>query len=114
MKSNINEMAVFFKSLGDPTRIKILNLLKLYSNLCVSMVAQKIGITQPAVSQHLRILKNAGILEAERMGFHMHYHINPDIFEKYGLKIDKIIDQNIIKLDMEENCKNSRKTVKKS
>jgi len=109
MKSNINEMASFFKSLGDPTRIKILNLLKLFSNLCVSMVAQKLGITQPAVSQHLRILKNAGILEGKRMGYHMHYQINKEVFEKFGLNMDKIIDQNFKKCEMEESCKNNPK-----
>ncbi|MBN2545029.1 MAG: helix-turn-helix transcriptional regulator [Spirochaetes bacterium] len=107
MNNNIDKSAFFFKTLGDPTRIKILNLLKLYGNLCVGIMAQKLGITQPAVSQHLRILKNAGIVEASRIGFHVHYKINDDAFEKYGLKIEKIIDQDFKKCEMDEKCKNN-------
>ncbi|WP_093793979.1 ArsR/SmtB family transcription factor [Sporomusa acidovorans] len=43
---------------------------------CVSDVAQQLGISQPAASQHIKILKNVGILEENRRGFRVFYTIN--------------------------------------
>ena len=94
----INQTADFYKALGDPTRLKILNLLLSYNNtLCVGMLAQKLEITQSAVSQHLKILKHNGIVESKRMGFQVHYQVKNDIFEQFGIKLESIltkVDQN--------------------
>jgi ArsR family transcriptional regulator len=70
-------MADMFKALSDPTRLKIINLLKESQNLCVGVIAEKTGMSQPAISQHLKILKTAGILDARKMGLEVHYSINP-------------------------------------
>lgn len=107
MSENINELANFFKALSDPTRIKLLRIMLSYNNLCVGMIAKKLDITQPAVSQHLKILKNAGIVKSNRMGFHIHYSVNNDIFKEFGLKTDKIKAQNIQNCESEKKCKSS-------
>lgn len=91
MTNNIIKTADFFKALGDSTRIKILKLLLSHDNLCVGMIAYKLNITQPAVSQHLKILKTNGIVEGKRTGFNIHYKIKGDIFKKYGIELAKII-----------------------
>jgi ArsR family transcriptional regulator len=70
-------MADLFKALSDPTRLKIINLLTESQNLCVGIIAEKTGMSQPAISQHLKVLKTAGILDARKMGLEMHYSINP-------------------------------------
>jgi DNA-binding transcriptional ArsR family regulator len=95
MANNINKTADFFKAIGDPTRIKILKLLLSGKKLCVSMIAFKLNITQPAVSQQLKVLKLNGIVEGIRKGFKMHYRVNEDIFEKYGIDLKKIIEIKI-------------------
>jgi ArsR family transcriptional regulator len=69
-------MADMFKALSDPTRLKIINLLTESQNLCVGIIAEKTGMSQPAISQHLKVLKTAGILDARKMGPEMHYSIN--------------------------------------
>lgn len=91
MSDNITKTAEFFKALGESTRIKILRLLLSYDNLCVGMIAYKLKITQPAVSQHLKILKTCGIVEGKRTGFSIHYSVKEDIFKKFGIELAKIL-----------------------
>jgi len=75
-----------FKALGDASRLKILRLIsKNANNLCVGMIAGKLDISQPAVSQHLKVLKNTGLVIADRKGYHIHYSVNTKALEKYGI-----------------------------
>ena len=89
MKKDIMEVSNIFKALGDPTRLKLLGLMSRTERLCVGMLANKLGITQSAVSQHLKVLKQVELVTFERMGFHMHYSINMNTIKKY--KLDKNI-----------------------
>ena len=75
------EQAQLFAALADPTRLKLLQFLCLQNPPgchCVNSLSQLIGITQPAVSQHLRVLKSVGLVTGERRGFRMHYQIDPE------------------------------------
>lgn len=91
MKDKTHALAKIFKALSDPTRLKILKVLMSHKHsVCVGMIAQKVGISQPAVSQHLRILKNVGILEAHRAGFHVHYIFDPNILHQHKILIDEL------------------------
>ena len=91
MKEKAQKMADVFKALGDPTRLKILKVLMSRKHpFCVGMIAAKVGISQPAVSQHLRVLKNVGILDAHRAGFHVHYIFNPHVLRHHKDLIDEL------------------------
>ena len=71
--------AAIFSALADPTRLKLVKLLSQQHTpeaLCVNALAQRIGITQSAVSQHLRILKNNGLVTGQRRGYYVHYVVN--------------------------------------
>jgi ArsR family transcriptional regulator len=74
-----NELAGVFKALGDPTRLAIFKMLSANpeSKLCVCAIAARLQITQSAVSQHLRALKNAGLVTPNRDGFRVHYSVQP-------------------------------------
>lgn len=80
MRDLVVKMAEVFKALGDPTRLRILRILA--SNpeqkVCVGCIAERLGISQPAVSQHLKVLKNVGLAEPNREGFRVHYAINSE------------------------------------
>ena len=107
MNNSVENTADIFKALGDPSRLKIIKLILLKgNNLCVGMIAHKLGISQPAISQHLKILKNAGLVEAERMGFHIHYRIKKDALDNYGINITELLNAINIKYKQEENCEN--------
>ena len=76
----LKEQAALFAALADPTRLKLLQILCHQSPpgcRCVNNLSQIMGITQPAVSQHLRVLKSVGLITGERRGFRMHYQIDP-------------------------------------
>ena len=71
----MEEITRIFKALSDPTRFKIFFLLSRKS-LCVKALVSLLQISQPAVSQHLNVLKQANLVTAERKGYWMHYSVN--------------------------------------
>lgn len=68
------KVAETFKQIADASRLRILYLL-CHSEQCVSNIAAAVGMTDPAVSFHLRRLKTAGILESRRDGKEVYYRI---------------------------------------
>jgi len=79
------EQAAVFSALADPTRLRLVKLLCRQRDpnaLCVNALACLLGVTQSAVSQHLRVLKAIGLVKGERRGYHIHYFINQDVLEK--------------------------------
>ena len=67
-----------FSALGDSTRYKIVKLLKTKPELCVSEVADKIGISTAGVSQHMKILEQSGLVRPQRMGQKTCYQLQAD------------------------------------
>lgn len=59
----------------DATRFRLLELL-LEHHYCVKALAKKMGISEPAVSQHMKILKKCGIVKGVKIGYQMHYQID--------------------------------------
>lgn len=78
--------------LGDKTRFKIFKLLTTHDEMCVTDIAQELGITLSAVSQHFRNFEMAGLVDKERMGQKICYTLKNDDFvnELVKLVIKKI------------------------
>lgn len=66
-----------FRALSVEKRAEIIRLLA-ERTLCVGALSNLLGISAGAVSQHLRILKDAGLVEADRRGYFIHYRLSPD------------------------------------
>jgi DNA-binding transcriptional ArsR family regulator len=84
IEEKTKEQAAVFAVLSDPTRLELVKLLLRQQNsyaLCVNALASLLGVTQSAVSQHLRILKSVGLVKGERRGYHIHYFINSEALE---------------------------------
>ena len=79
-----------FKTLSVDTRIKIIEMLKAKGPLCVNAIAKSIGVTQSAISQHLKILKSMRLVTAKRKGYWIHYCLDEDILEDCRQKLNKI------------------------
>lgn len=86
----IENIVEVFKALSDPTRLRLIKLLNECQAgvckggpLCVNALAHQLGVTQSAVSQHLRILRQAGLVRGARNGAFMHYSLDPDGLDKY-------------------------------
>ena len=109
-KDIVIEMSEVFKALGDPTRLRIIRILvsKMESDLSVSDMANKLGITQPAASQHIKILKNVGILESRRDGYYIYYDVDVDVLEEYKENIDSLFKMAFTKCENYGKCKGHR------
>ncbi len=71
------DLAEFFKVFGDSTRIRILYAL-LDSEMCVGDLAELLGLTQPACSHQLRVLKNNKLVRFRREGKVIYYSLSDD------------------------------------
>jgi ArsR family transcriptional regulator len=79
------ELLSFFTALADSTRLKLIKLLCEQHEpgaLCVNALAYSLGVTQSAVSQHMRVLRAAGLVKSKRYGYHIHYFINQDVLQR--------------------------------
>ena len=86
VQQNTEEQIALFGALADPTRLRLVKLLcrqRVPDALCVNALAASLGISQSAVSQHLRVLKSIGLVKGERRGYHIHYFINHEALERY-------------------------------
>ena len=75
------EPSEIFKVLSVETRVKILELLKAHGPSGAKDIAATIGVTTAAVSQHLKILKQAGLVRSERKGYWIPYSIDEKAME---------------------------------
>ncbi|VBB08825.1 arsr-type transcription regulator hth motif [Lucifera butyrica] len=73
-------IADIFKALGDDTRIEIVRML-MGQSLCVCDIIDAFNLTQPAISHHLKILKQAGIIDDSKEGKWVFYSINAAAFQ---------------------------------
>jgi len=89
-KLDSEKLACIFKVFSVETRIRMLELLKDRS-LCVNALARTLNITSAAVSQHLRILRSANMLKAEKRGYFVHYSINGKAVEKLKSIMEKFL-----------------------
>jgi DNA-binding transcriptional ArsR family regulator len=79
-----SKQAELFKVLAVDSRIRIIELLKQKGPLGSNEMSEMLGITPSAVSQHLKILKHAGLVRNERKGYWIPYEIDPVALEKCG------------------------------
>lgn len=91
----IEELAEIFRALSDPTRLRLVGLLAKRGAPgraeevcsggppCVNALAHRRGVTQSAVSQHLRVLRHAGLVRGRRHGTFVHYALDADGLERY-------------------------------
>lgn len=87
------ELARVFKALGAPSRLRILKLIR-DRKLCVNAITQQLDISQSAVSQHLAVLKEAGLVISDRYGSIVHYELNRKRFAECNLSMDKLVGGN--------------------
>lgn len=82
----IRDLALFYKALGDETRLQLVALLARQRPghaLCVGRLAHDLGVTPSAVSQHLRVLKDLGLVQAHRQGYRLHYYLDAERLSRY-------------------------------
>ncbi len=88
----MNQLLKVLKALADETRMKILTLL-LTNDFCVGALARNIGISEAAVSQHLQVLRKAGVIKGEKRGYFTHYYADKEMLKDTANKIINIASQ---------------------
>jgi ArsR family transcriptional regulator len=90
MINRIQTLAEVLRAISDLKRMKIIKMLasNMQDTLCVSDVAIKLGISQPAASQHIKVLKSIGVLTENRKGFRVYYSINHSMLFEIKKEID--------------------------
>jgi|SRR5579862_6546245 len=71
-------LAARFKALGDPTRVAIVNRLAAAEEVCVCDFVAALDLAQPTVSHHLKVLRDAGLVESSRRGTWAYYRLVPE------------------------------------
>ena len=83
------DLAKLFNALGDPTRFRMVQLIRKQPSICVSELASEVGITPAGASQHLTVLEDVGLLKPYRDGKKVCYEIEDDAENKALLKLMK-------------------------
>lgn len=90
----MEQVAEMFKGLGDPTRVRILYLLS-QAELCVHDLAQLLGVTQPAVSHHLRLLRMLRLVRTRRAGRAIYYALDDEhVLQLFRCGHDHVLHQS--------------------
>ncbi len=76
------DIARIFKVLSVDTRVRIVGLLK-SDVLCVGALADRLDVSPPAVSQHLRVLRDADVVVSEKRGNYVHYRVNEETLARW-------------------------------
>jgi DNA-binding transcriptional ArsR family regulator len=83
-------LARLLKVLADETRLRIVRVLK-GRVLCVGAIASHLDVTQGAVSQHLRVMRDAGLVIDEKRGYYVHYRLNEQTLVRWRKQIDELL-----------------------
>jgi DNA-binding transcriptional ArsR family regulator len=85
-----DELARLLKVLAVGTRLRIMQVLK-GRTLCVGALASHLDVTQGAVSQHLRIMRDAGLVIDQKRGYYVHYRLNERTVGRWRMRIDELL-----------------------
>jgi ArsR family transcriptional regulator len=100
----MDNTTLVLKAVADETRMQIMKLL-LKHNHCVGALARRLGLTEAAISQHLKVLREAGLLIGEKRGYFMHYDVDREQLKALAAEFEELaaIERELCKPD-EENC----------
>jgi ArsR family transcriptional regulator len=79
-------LAQMFKALADPVRLRLVSLIGAHQGgeVCVCELTEAFELTQPTISHHLKVLREAGIITSERRGTWVYYRLEPAALERMG------------------------------
>jgi ArsR family transcriptional regulator len=76
-------MAAVAKALGDPVRVQLIDVLRKHAGkVCVCELVPLFDLSQPTVSHHLKVLRDAGLVDSERRGLWAYYYVLPDALKE--------------------------------
>ncbi len=91
MNAEFTSLSRELKIMGDEKRFMIIRLL-LEHDLCVEALAQRVDISKSAVSQHLKVLRDAGLVRGEKRGYFTHYSVERERIQKIAAQLNTMAE----------------------
>lgn len=107
--SGLKKTTRILKALADENRVRILYLLRERENLCVCEIREIIGLSQPTISSHLKLLENNELVTFNKDGKWVNYSMNPNL----DIKIKQIIDSVFLMIKTDNGVKKDQNRVNK-
>lgn len=95
---NEKQIVRLFKALGEPTRLKIIKLLSV-QKMCVCELSEVLGMLQPRISQHLKILKDVDVVKEEKKGYWTFYLLNREAINEAWEELNNFLDADLRELE---------------
>jgi ArsR family transcriptional regulator, arsenate/arsenite/antimonite-responsive transcriptional repressor len=85
-EADAKALAGMFKAMGDPVRLRLLSLIASHEGgeACVCDLTGEFDVSQPTISHHLRVLREAGLIDSERRGTWVYYWVLPTALDRLG------------------------------
>jgi ArsR family transcriptional regulator, arsenate/arsenite/antimonite-responsive transcriptional repressor len=85
-EEDAKSLAAVFKALADPVRLRLLSLIASFKGgeACVCDLTGPFDVSQPTISHHLRVLREAGLIDSERRGTWVYYRVLPAALDRLG------------------------------
>jgi ArsR family transcriptional regulator len=82
-REQAEQMAAIARALADPVRLQLVDVLRKHAGkVCVCELVPLFDLSQPTVSHHLKVLRDAGLVDSERRGLWAYYYVIPDALEE--------------------------------
>ena len=84
--------AVMFKALGDPVRLRLLSMIasRTEGGVCVCELTPAFELSQPTISHHLKLLRQAGLVDCERRGTWVYYWVRPETTDRMAAMLNSV------------------------
>jgi ArsR family transcriptional regulator len=84
-REQAQRMAKLAKALGDPVRVELVDVLRKHAGkVCVCELVPLFELSQPTISHHLKVLRDAGLVESERKGLWAYYYVLPGALDEFS------------------------------
>ena len=84
-RAQARRMATIAKALGDPVRIELVDVLRKHAGkVCVCELVPLFDLSQPTISHHLKVLRDAGLVASERKGLWAYYYVLPGVIDEFA------------------------------
>lgn len=86
------ELSAMFKALGDPVRLRLLSMIasRTEGGVCVCELTPAFELSQPTISHHLKLLRQAGLVDCERRGTWVYYWVRPETTDRMAAMLSSV------------------------
>ncbi|MGC4891971.1 ArsR/SmtB family transcription factor [Micromonospora sp. DT227] len=81
-------IAPLFKALGDPIRLRLMSMIASVPEICVCDLTPAFDLSGPTISHHLKVLREAGLVDADRRGTWVWYRVRPEALRQLGALLE--------------------------